>query len=78
MKKLNSTLLESEDSKLEYKSQINSLPGINYKLEIKNLKSEINTKLNIIKSLNSEKQDLLEKIRQLSSVSPIPWGKKIV
>ena len=71
MKKLNSTLLESEDSKLEYKSQIKSLSEINNKLlqEIKTLKSEIDTKLDIIKSLNSEKQDLLEKIRQSSSVS---------
>ena len=71
MKKLNSTLLESEDSKLEYKSQIKSLSEINNKLlqEIKTLKSEIDSKLDIIKSLNSEKQDLLEKIRQSSSVS---------
>jgi len=71
MKKLNSTLLESEDSKLEYKSQIKSLSETNNKLleEIKTLKSEINTKLDIIKSLNSEKQDLIEKIRQSSSVS---------
>ena len=71
MKKLNSTLLESEDSKLEYKSQIKSLSEINNKLlqEIKTLKSEIDNKLDIIKSLNSEKQDLLEKIRQSSSVS---------
>ena len=71
MKKLNSTLLESEDSKLEYKSQIKSLSETNNKLiqEIKTLKSEINNKLDIIKNLNSEKQDLLEKIRQSSSVS---------
>jgi len=71
MKKLNSTLLESEDSKLEYKSQIKSLSEKNNKLldEIKTLKSEINTKLDIIKNLNSEKQDLIEKIRQSSSVS---------
>ena len=71
MNKLNSTLLESEDSKLEYKAQIKSLSETNNKLlqEIKTLKSEINNKLDIIKNLNSEKQNLLEKIRQSSNVS---------
>ena len=68
MKKLNSTLLESEDAKQEYKAQIKSLSEINNSLlqEIKNLKSE---KEELITKANKEKEELQEKIRQVSSAT---------
>ena len=56
-KKLNGTLLESEDTKNEYKTQIKSLSEIN------------NTQLQEIKNLKKEKEELKEKIKEASSDS---------
>ena len=68
MKKLNATLLESEDAKQEYKAQIKSLSEINNSLlqEIKNIKNE---KEELIAKANKEKEELQEKIRQVSSAT---------
>ena len=67
-KKLNGTLLESEDAKQEYKAQIKSLSEINNSLlqQIKTLKNE---KEEIISKTNSEKEELQAKIKQVSSVT---------
>ena len=68
MKKLNGTLIESEDAKQEYKAQIKSLSEINNSLlqEIKNLKSE---KEELTNKANNEKEELIEKIKQISSAT---------
>ncbi len=57
LKKMNTTLLESEDSKLKLK------------LEIKDLTDKNNSLSEEIKNLKSEKDQLEEKVKQASSVS---------